>query len=170
MHREFSYPLNIDELGQGEQSYNLTADKEQLEWLKEILQVPAVNSFAADIKLNFQKKKGILDVQGQVRANLGLISVITLEKFNKDYQTDFSILYDTNAKYEDIYQDDDDIEIDVPDIVINGKIDLGDIAIEQLALILEDHPRQVGEEFNAIIENNEPIRHNPFAVLEKLKK
>ena len=70
MQKDFSYPLQIDELNQGEQSYMLRADKAQLETLKEILQVPAVNYFEADIKLKFQKKRGILDVSGQVRAGL----------------------------------------------------------------------------------------------------
>ena len=170
MQREFSYPIQIDELGQGEQSYKLSADKEQLKMLAEILQIPAVNSFAADIKLKFQKKQGKLDVWGQIKANLGLISVISLEPFDKDYTANFKLLFDTNAKYEDVYQDDEDINLDVPDIIIGGKIDLADIAIEQLALVMEDHPRKEGETFEAIIEDDSPIRNNPFAVLEKLKK
>jgi len=170
MQREFSYPIKIDELGQGEQSYKLSADKAQLKMLAEILQIPAVNSFEADIKLKFQKKQGKLDVWGTVKANLGLISVISLEPFDKNYTADFELLYDTNAKYEDIYQDDEDINLDVPDIVIGGKIDLADIAIEQLALVMEDHPRKEGEIFEAVIEDNSPVRSNPFAVLEKLKK
>jgi len=170
MQKEFSYPLKIDELGQGEQKYVLKADKEQLQTLSKILQVPAVKSFEAEMKLVFQKKKGLLEVLGKVKAELSLISVISLEPFDKEYKTDFKVVYDTNAKYEDIYQDDEDINLDLPDIVIGGQIDLGDIAIEQLALVLEDHPRQEGEIFEAVIEDDSPIKHNPFAVLEKLKK
>lgn len=170
MQKEFSYPLQIDELGQGEQNYKLRADKEQLITLTEILQVPAVNSFAADIKLKFQKKRGILDVSGTVKANLSLISVISLEPFDKDYTADFKLTYDTNASYEDVYGEDDDIELDVPDIVYDGKIDLGDIAIEQIALIMEDHPRKDGETFESVVEANEPVKNNPFAALAKLKK
>ena len=170
MQKDFSYPLQIDELNQGEQSYMLRADKAQLETLKEILQVPAVNYFEADIKLKFQKKRGILDVSGQVRAGLGLISVISLEPFDRDYKTDFTLTFDTNATYEQIREPDEDIEADIPDIVIGGRIDLGDIAIEQLALVMEDHPRQDGEEFSPLIEDDAPLRENPFAILSKLKK
>lgn len=170
MQKDFSYPLQIDELNQGEQSYILKADKAQLETLKEILQVPAVNYFEADIKLKFQKKRGILDVSGQVRAGLRLISVISLEPFDRDYKTDFTLTFDTNATYEQIRELDEDIETDVPDIVIGGRIDLGDIAIEQLALVMEDHPRKDGEEFSPLIEDDEPLRENPFAILSKLKK
>ena len=145
-------------------------DKAQLETLKEILQIPAVNYFEADIKLKFQKKRGILDVSGQVRAGLGLISVISLEPFDRAYKTDFALTFDTNATYEQIRELDEDIEADIPDIVIGGRIDLGDIAIEQLALVMEDHPRQDGEEFSPLIEDDAPLRENPFAILSKLKK
>jgi len=170
MQKDFSYPLKIEDMGQGEQTYKISANKAQLLTLAEILQVPAVNNFAADISLMFQKKRGILNVTGVVRANLKLISVISLEPFTKDYTAEFSLTYDTNAEYEDIYSDDDDINEDQPDIVIGGKIDLGDIAIEQIALLMEDHPRKEGETFEAVIEDNEPIKNNPFAALAKLKK
>jgi len=174
MQKEFSYPLKIEELGQGQQSYKLSADKDELKILAEILQVQAVNSFNAEMKLNFKKKQGELKVSGTVNANLSLISVISLTPFNKDYSTDFEVLYDTNASYEDVYGDDEDIELDVPDIVIDGTINLADIAIEQLALVMEDYPRLEGEEFEAVIEedddDNEDIANNPFAVLKKLKE
>ena len=59
---------------------------------------------------------------------------------------------------------------DIPDIKENNEINLADIAIEQIALILDDHPRKEGEIFDEIIEDVSPIRHNPFAILEQLKK
>lgn len=170
MQKDFSYPLKIEDINQGEQTYKLRANKAQLETLREILQIPAVNYFEADIKLTFQKKKGVLDVSGEVRAGLTLISVISLDEFEKEYKSNFSLTYDTNATYEQIREIDEDIEDDIPDIVIDGKIDLGDIAIEQLALVMEDHPRKDGEEFTSVIEDDSPIRENPFAVLSKLKK
>ena len=85
-------------------------------------------------------------------------------------KTDFALTFDTNATYEQIRELDEDIEADIPDIVIGGRIDLGDIAIEQLALVMEDHPRQDGEEFSPLIEDDAPLRENPFAILSKLKK
>ena len=170
MQKDFSYPLKIEELGQNEQTYRLVADKEQLEFLRDVLQVPAVNSFEVVIKLKFQKKKGQLQVWGDVKSNIGLISVISLDHFDKLYQTSFEVLYDTNATYEDIKEQDVDIMADIPDIVENGEINLVDIAIEQLALVLDDHPRKEGEVFDEIIEDVGAVRNNPFAILEQLKK
>ena len=71
---------------------------------------------------------------------------------------------------DDIKEIDEDINCNIPDIVMNGEIDLGDIAIEHLALILDDHPRKDGEEFSSIIEDVTPVKNNPFASLAKLKK
>lgn len=170
MQKNFTYPLQIDELNQGDQRYKLRADKEELEFLAEVLQVPAVNNFEAELNLNFQKKKGILTISGEVKANLTLISVISLDEFDKNYKTKFTLTYDTTAKYEDIKDMDEDINMDIPDIVYNGKVDLVDVSIEQLALIMEDHPRKKGEEFSSIIEDMSPAKNNPFSALAKLKK
>ena len=170
MQKDFSYPLKIEQMGQGEQNYKLIADKEQLEFIRDVLQVPAVESFEANIKLKFYKKRGILDVWGNVISNIEQISVISLEPFNKIYKTDFKVTYDTTATYEEIKEQDVDIMVDIPDIVVNGEINLADIAIEHLALELDDHPRKEGEEFKEIIEDIAPIRNNPFAILEQLKK
>lgn len=170
MQKDFTYPLKIDELNQGEQCYKLSADKEELEILAEILQVPAVNSFESLFNLNFQKKRGILEITGNVKANLTLTSVISLEDFDKNYSSKFSLVFDTTAKYDDFKDIDEDINIDIPDIVYDGKIDLVNIAIEQLALVMEDHPRKKGESFSSIIEDISPAKNNPFAALEKLKK
>lgn len=170
MQKNFSYPLQIDELNNGQQTYNLKANKEELQILAQILKVKAVNSFSSELKLNFQKKRGILEINGKVKANILLTSVITLEDFDKDYNSDFTLIYDTNASYDDIKELDEDINTSIPDIIYDGKIDLIDISIEQLALILDDHPRKEGEEFSSIIEDTSPIKNNPFAVLEKLKK
>ena len=60
----------------------------------------------------------------------------------------------------------------IPDVVTNANIDLCQIAIEQIALILDDYPRQDGETFNFTSEfNDDDIKQeNPFNILAKLKK
>ena len=63
-------------------------------------------------------------------------------------------------------------EDDLPDIVIDGQIDLGQIAIEQIALAMEDYPRKEGEVFSwkSEFDPQDDERRNPFKILEKLKK
>jgi hypothetical protein len=59
---------------------------------------------------------------------------------------------------------------DPPDPIINGRIDLGALACEFLALGLDAYPRKPGAEFAPIIEDAGDDKPKPFAALAKLKK
>ncbi len=173
MQKNFSYPIVVDELTRTEKKYHLKATNKDLAYLTEVLQVPAVKDFEAEILLKNNPKEHILNVSGKVKAELELESVISLELFTKIYEPEFSLVYDTQMTYKEqraLLEDDN--AADVPDIVENGKIDLGQIAIEQVALVMEDYPRQDGEVFEFISEFDEETTkaQNPFSVLAKLKK
>lgn len=173
MQKNFSYPIVVDELTRTEKRYHLKAESRDLEYLTEVLQVPSVKGFEAEILLKMKPKEHFLEVSGKVRAELELESVISLEHFTKTYEPEFSLVYDTAMTYKEQKELlDDDNAADVPDIVENGRIDLGQIAIEQVALVMEDYPRQDGEVFEFISEFDEETTkaQNPFSVLAKLKK
>ena len=172
MQKHFSYPLIVEDISSGEQHYHLTANKENLAEITEILKVPAVESFEADIYTKLNKKEHMLKVWGALEVTLRLQSVISLEYFTKSYAPEFEVLFDTKATPKSQKEEEIDFDEDLPDIVIGGKIDLAEIALEQLALVLEDYPRQEGEVFewkNEIIEE-EKAQENPFKILETLKK
>lgn len=173
MQKNFSYPIVVDELSRTEKKYHLKAEGRDLEYLTEVLQVPEVKSFESEILLKNNPKEHILNVSGKVRAELELESVVSLEHFTKVYEPEFSMVYDTQMTYKEqraLLEDDNGA--DVPDIIENGKIDLGQIAIEQVALVMEDYPRKEGEVFEFISEFDEETTkaQNPFSVLAKLKK
>ncbi|MBR6327864.1 MAG: hypothetical protein IKR60_03200 [Alphaproteobacteria bacterium] len=172
MQKDFSYPLKIDELSQKEQRYALKADKAQLAVIKDILKVEDVKSFEADIILKLSRKAHRLDIEGEVKALIELKSVISLENFERLYCVPFAYYYDTQMTYQDWQEMDFGLSDDAPEIIENGRIDLGAVALEQLALVLEDYPRQEGENFEFVSEFDDETtkRANPFTVLEKLKK
>ena len=172
MQKDFSYPLNIDDLNQQEQHHKLKADAEQLKTLTEILQVEDVKNFEADIFLKLNLKQHKLDLWGTVKALIELKSVVSLDNFEKNYEVEFTYCYDTKATHKDIKELEPSIYDEVPDVIDNGKINLADIAIEQLALKIDDYPRKEGEKFEFVSEFDEETtkKANPFAVLEKLKK
>ena len=58
------------------------------------------------------------------------------------------------------------IDDDAPDPIEDGRIDLGQYAIEQLALTLDPFPRKPGAEF---VQPPEPVEISPFAVLKAFK-
>ena len=164
--------MNIDDLNQQEQHHKICASEEQLMLLKEILQVEDVKKFEADVFLKLNLKQHKLDVWGRVNALVELKSVVSLENFEQNYDIEFSYFYDTKATYKDIKELEPSIYDDVPDVIENGQIDLVNIAIEQLALKIDDYPRKEGEvfEFESEFDEETTRSANPFSVLEKLKK
>lgn len=172
MQNLFSYPIVVDDLPATERKYHLKANEDELEYLKEVLQVEGVKSFSAEIMLKLYKKEHRLDVWGSVSAELELKSVISLENFYKTYTPQFKIYYDTKATMKEIKELEIDFNEDEPDIVIDGKIDLGQIAIEQVALVMDDNPRKEGEVFvfKSEFDEKDTEALNPFSVLRKLKK
>jgi uncharacterized metal-binding protein YceD (DUF177 family) len=174
MQKDFSYPVKIAELTRNEQHYHVDADSEELEELCRILKVEDVRSFSFDIYLQHRFKEHRLDIWGSVSTVLSLQSVVSLEVFDKAYQAPFRYYYDTVATYKDLHQGDTepDINAEVPDLIENGQIDLGSIAIEQLALVMDDYPRREGEIFRFESEFDEETTRaaHPFAALAKLKK
>lgn len=172
MQKNFSYPIKIEDLKQSDYKYELTADIAELEDITQILQVEKVHEFKAEIFLKLNNRANNLRVWGNVFAKIELKSVITLDNFIKNYNVPFELNFDTRATYNDIKELECNIEDEVPDIIENGCINLADIAIEQIALNLEDYPRAEGEVFNGALygDSEEPKKENPFAVLAKLKK
>ena len=147
MQKLFSYPLQIDDMGNGIKTYYLKANKEQLKYIAEALKLDDVLRFEARVDVLFKYKTHKIDVTGNVVADVEHTSVVSLDKFVKNYSTDFAMQFDTEITQEQIKDLDLEFDDDVPDPVENGQIDLADIAMEQLALILEDFPRKEGEIF-----------------------
>ena len=168
----FSYPIVVDDLPSTERKYHLNADKQELDYLKGVLQVEGVRFFNAEIMVKLYKKEHRLDVWGRVDAELELKSVISLENFYKTYSPEFKISFDTKATLKEIKELEIDFNDDEPDVVVNGQIDLGQIAIEQVALVMEDNPRKEGEVFvfKSEFDDEDTESLNPFSVLKKLKK
>ncbi len=171
MQNLFTYPLKLEDMSQSTQKYRLIAATENLEYISNIMQLP-VKRFEAKINVKLHTKEHIIDVWGDIDADVEHTSVISLKNFLRNYKTDFTLRFDSKMTAQEQQELDLDIEADVPDILEDGKIDLAAIAMEQLALVLDDFPRQEGEVFSFASEFDEEttLASNPFSVLEKLKK
>ena len=171
MQNVFSYPLKLEDMSQQTKQYKIKATTEELDYITEIMQVPAVKSFEAEINVRLRKKDHEADVFGEVKADVLQTSVISLKEFVQSYKTSFELKVDTKMTLKEQIALENETD-DVPDILENGQIDLAAVAMEQLALVLDDFPRQKGEKFFFKSEFDEETtkKSNPFAVLEKLKK
>ncbi len=172
MQNLFSYPLAVEDMGSGTKTYHLTATPQQLAYIAEVLKVDGITSFSAELDVRFSRKAHRIDINGRVEADVEQTSVISLEKFVRHYAPAFSLFYDTELTEKQLREMSFEFDDDVPDIVENGKIDLAGIAMEQLALALDDFPRKDGEvfEFKSEFDEETTLKANPFAALAKLKK
>lgn len=172
MQKIFSYPVKIDELNQNRYSFILEPDSDEREDIAQVLKVEKVCAFKGEVFLKKDKKDNLLRVWGTVSAVVEVQSVISLENFEQKIVAPFELFYDTKATYKDIRDLDAGINDFVPDVIVNGEINLADVCMEQIALQLEDYPRADGEVFNfGDYTEIEPWEtENPFAVLKKLKK
>ena len=172
MQNLFSYPLTLEDMGSGTKTYSIAAKPEQLNGMAEMLKVDGIKNFAAEIKVCFSRKAHRIDVCGRVNADVEQTSVISLEKFIKRYTPEFSLFFDTELTAAQLKEMEFEFDDEVPDIVENGQIDLAAIAMEQLALALDDFPRQDGEvfEFKSEFDEETTQKANPFAALAALKK
>ncbi len=172
MQKNFSYPLKLEDIKQSVQKYNLKASKEDLTYIAELMKVPAVKSFVSEINVQLHGKERILNVWGSIHAEIEHISVVSLEHFVRPYDIDFEVKFDTSLKPAAVVEEEFDIDDEIIDSLKDGGIDLGAIALEQLALELDDFPRQEGEVFNFKSEFDEEttIKANPFSILKKIKK
>jgi uncharacterized metal-binding protein YceD (DUF177 family) len=104
-------------------------------------------------------------LSGRVCARLAQTCGITLEPLPLEIDASFAL-----TLAEAVEEDSEEIIITLddesPDLIENGQIDLGQYAVEQLALRLDPFPRKPGAEF---VQPPEPAEISPFAVLKQLR-
>ena len=133
------------------------ADLAKLAGLRELPRLSAV--------FDLTPRRGGVHVTGQVNAHLGQTCVVTLEPIESDLTESIDLVFAPAAQAQDKDLKWDD---EPPEMLADGKIDLGAIATEFLLLGIDPYPRKVGAEFAPVKADYAGAR--PFAALEALKK
>lgn len=119
-------------------------------------------------RLHVKPTRGGVHVSGRVRATIVQTCVVSLEDFetklDEEVAVEFVELDERRpAATPRVVDEEDD---DPPDEIIDGRVDLGSITAEFLALGLDPHPRKPG----AVFEGKEAeAPASPFAALAGLK-
>lgn len=125
------------------------------------LDLASLESFTAE--MNLAPTAAGWRLSGRVRASLAQTCGITLEPLPVEVDAPFAL---TLAEAVDENSDEIVITLDdeSPDLIEDGQIDLGQYAVEQLALRLDPFPRKPGAEF---VQPPEPAEISPFAILKQ---
>ena len=161
----YSEPLRLHQIGAGLER-RLTPDVEACKRIARALDLQALNAFEADIKL-VPTVSG-WRMEGRVVADAVQTCGLTLEPLPVHVDRKFSVQMVEATEREPDEEGEIDLEMDddSPDQIEDGRLDLGQYAVEQLALSLDPFPRKPGAVFE---QPKEPGEISPFAVLKALQ-
>lgn len=157
---EFSRLLEVGRIPALGSHETVEATQDELAAVAKRLDLPALHSLTA--RLHVLPWRGGLKVRGSLRADIEQLSVVSLEQFRSKVEYDIERYFIAEKRASaDSGEDADPIE--------NGKIDIGEVVVETLALELDPYPRRAGEIFNLSESADDQQRPNPFDLLKQLK-
>jgi len=151
---------------------NVSASEAECDVLTEACGLVAVHDFEADFQVR-KLDQTRFKITGNLRACVTQTCVVSLEPFETlvraDIDVDFAPLSQLASSKMTLGGASAAAFLggeDPPDPIIDGKIDLGALALEFLILNLDIHPRKPGASFEGMDVGGEPAdKNSPFAVL-----
>lgn len=132
--------------------------------------IPAIPALKAEVTL-VPGRGGTVHVTGHVDAVVTQTCVVSLEDFDAPVSEDIDLRFAPAEKIPEIRPgaEIDVSELDLPDPLIDGSVDVGAVVAEFLALGLDPYPRKPGVAFEGLEEAG-PEEVSPFAALAKLRR
>lgn len=162
----YSEPLRLHQIGAG-LTRELTPDAEAIKRILKALDLQSLENFVTTITLT--PTVSGWKMEGRVVADAVQTCGLTLEPLPVHVDRKFYVnLVEAQERPADEEDQEIDIELDddTPDEIEDGRLDLGQYAVEQLALSLDPFPRKEGAVFE---QPPEPVEISPFAVLKGLQ-
>jgi len=182
---EFSRTILVDRVGDRGRAEVWEASPGECAALAERYRIPAVRSLRAEASLRPWRGKG-LKADLVIEAAVTLDCVVSLEPFDTTIREERTLTFLPEEMLAADTLESVDLDVmeadDPPEPITDGKIDLGEVIAQEVAVALPDFPRAPGvsleAEAGAHVADGDaagdlgPSKDkgdNPFAVLEKLK-
>lgn len=171
----FSRRFSVETMRDKKISTSIEADARELGALAGFLGLAAIAFLRAGFELRLLSR-GRIEVTGTVEARITQACVASLEAFDSDIREPIDVIFlpppepgpgkPHKGAAADFAMDDPD---DLSDTIVEGRIDLGALAAEFLALALDPYPRKPGADFDAGGAADR-VRPTAFAALAKLRE
>jgi uncharacterized metal-binding protein YceD (DUF177 family) len=168
----FSRPLMVDGLTARGVETTVVASEDERRALAETLDILGIDSLTGTFTVKPWRKDGV-KVVGVVEADVRQACVVTLDPVSQHVREDVELTFSPDAEPIDPGAE---IEIDpeapeLPEPLEDGRIDLGAITAEHMALGLDPYPRAPGAVWQDLIEDDgtADAPPSPFAGLKALK-
>jgi uncharacterized metal-binding protein YceD (DUF177 family) len=159
---EMERPVAIDRIGTAGLDMVVEARPEELAAIAARLMVPAVSRLRCTFKLK-RLEESVIEAAGALEAEVTQTCVVSLDEFPQSVTEDFVVRFVPEGAESDDDDPDSPDELPYP----AGAIDLGEAAIQQLALALDPYPRKPGVPDPAEEPDETP---HPFAALAALRR
>jgi uncharacterized metal-binding protein YceD (DUF177 family) len=177
---EFSRIVAVDRLEQGEFAETLVAREDERRALAARFDLIAIESLRAEISLRCVGHGPVVRLEGRIFADVVQTCVVSLEPVVSRIEEDFVLHFAPERRGEShghiVEEDGEADDADLPEPLVDGRIDVGEAIAQQLALALDPYPRKPGVRIEDVIEPgkkgisvDEP-RENPFAALARLSR
>jgi uncharacterized metal-binding protein YceD (DUF177 family) len=170
----WSFPVLVAQVPETGLHQVLDTTAAQRERLAAVAGVNAVTQAEASFDV-VPAADGRVHVTGRVRARVGQTCVVTLDPVENEIDEPIDVEFappsqiPASARSIQAAEEGEDGEIpDPPEPIVNGTIDLGQLAAEFLVLGIDPYPRKPGAVFVAPEVAKDPEDH-PFAALKALK-
>lgn len=189
----FSRPLVVDSVPDDGLERLVEADADECAAVATEIGLPAVHTLCAHYDVS-RLPGGRLRVEGEVRASITQICVVSLEPFESEVTRSLDVTFaaapapdrppserqgaptSRRRRESEAPRTPEPVKVaagdaDPPDPIVDGRIDLGTLAVEFLTLALDIYPRKPGAHFSDVVvgaaSDDEP---SAFAALERLNK
>ncbi len=167
-----SLVVDINEVrDQGEIHINLAATPNECDALAKQLKILEINNIKSSILLQKGPRPDLFEIEGHISANVVQECSVTLAPVQEAIEEHFSEILTTSPETLRAAEEDEDADKPI-ELIEHGKINVGTIVSQWLALSLNPFPRSSDAPVFAHIEADDAGRadtHRPFEILDKIK-
>ncbi len=163
---EFSRPIGLDELQDGEICRTIEADEAERAALAARFDLIAVEALQASVRVRRVSGGPLVRVSGRLRADVIQRCVVTLAPLPAHIEEDFIETFGPSG----YRAPEGEPESDLPEVFDDNGIDVGELVAQLLLLSLDSYPRSPGAEVAQEARPDElgGDRSRPFAALGEL--
>lgn len=179
---EFSRIVKTEEMVSGKEKLVVEANEKERAALAERFELVSINSLRAELEVK-TASNGEVTVRGPMSAEIVQNCVATLEPVPETVEDTVEVLFSPHVSEDDMPSNPDDLEnlseeelmalLEQPEPLVDGKIDLGEVVAQFLAVAMDPYPRKDDAELPESIQSEEEVdadKPNPFAQLAGLKE
>lgn len=172
MSEAFSHLVPVSAIPAAGRHFRLEAGAGERRQLAEAMEIADIESLVAELDV---RPAGVRDfaVTGAVKAVVIQTDVVTLDPVRQELEEAVHLTLrpaEAAAREPGPADIEGEGETEDPDLYHNGRLDLGRIVSEHLALGLDPYPRSPGTVFEGYTEDRPAAIESPFAKLATLKK